>query len=106
MRRLAAVALALFLAAPAFAEVGYSRVSATTASQTVTVGANNLIIINDDDTDSIYVRIFFQGDTTAAATSSNFEIKHGESFTFERLFNISHVSVVSANASIARLIWW
>ena len=54
----------------------------------------------------IYVRVFWEGETVAAATTASTEIKSGEGMQFSRAFNISAISILSASASTVRLIYW
>lgn len=89
MRRLLAVlALGAFLAAPAAAEVWNDPggVSVTATSQTVTFPRHmsSVLILNDDATNEVYIRLFTCGDTVAAATTASLEIKLGKSRTFTK----------------------
>lgn len=108
MKRLAALALGLvLLAAAAWAELGYRTFVATSAgAQTFTINSGTLVVINDGASE-VYVRIFWSGETAADATSSNAEIKSGESFTFSKE-NVSQISAICATGETAtiRLFYW
>lgn len=109
MRRLISLALLILAAATAYAELSYTQVSAVATSQTVTINASNLSICNDDTTNEIYIRIFVEGETPSAATTSSTRIKANEGcWGFRKDFNISAVSIVCASAETAtvRLIYW
>ena len=104
-RTIAALALVLALVVPVNAELQGQTVSATTTSQTVTIGYSTLTVVNDGAS-AIYVRVFVEGETSAAATTSSREIKSGEGFTFSRSMQISAISILSASASTVRLFYW
>jgi hypothetical protein len=97
----------LAVAISARSELRNSTFTATGLSQTITVNAGEVFIVNDDSTNSIYVRIFESDETPAAATTSNFEIKKAEGFTFSRPGGIKAISIVTASAAVAgRLSYW
>lgn len=93
------------LGVPVNAELGGQTVSANTSSQTVTIGYSTLTVVNDGS-GSIYVRVFVEGETTAAATNAHREIKSGEGFTFNRALQIKAISILSASTSTVRLFYW
>jgi hypothetical protein len=101
MKRVLALAIALALAVPAFAEVRYTLVSATATSQTKGINAVNLVIKNDDGTNEIYVRVFFGSEIPAAATTANAMIKAGEALTISSPQVINAVSIVCDTAETA-----
>lgn len=97
MRIALAVAVALALAAlPVLAEVWNDPggVAVTATSQTVTLprAMDSVLVVNDDATNSIYVRLFWCGETTGAAvartdfSTGNIEIKatEGRTYTFDK----------------------
>ena len=100
-----ALGLVLALVATASAELRYTKLSSTTAAGTTTINAGTLLVINDGAS-SIYVRVFWEGETAADATVNNTEIKSGESMTFSKTVSVSAISVVSASASTVRLVYW
>ena len=102
---LTALGLVLALVATASAELRYTKLSSTTASGTTTINAGTLLVINDGAS-SIYVRVFWEGETPADATVNSTEIKSGESMTFSKTVSVSAISVVSASASTVRLVYW
>ena len=104
-RILMALALVAALVVPVNAELGGQTVSANTTSQTITIGYSSLTVVNDGS-GSIYVRVFVEGETAAAATSSHREIKSGEGFDFSRQMQISAISILSASTSTVRLFYW
>ena len=104
-RILTALALVLALVAPVNAELQGQTVTANTTSQTITIGYSTLTVVNDGAS-TIYVRVFVEGETSAAATTSSREIKSGEGFTFNRAMQISAISILSASASTVRLFYW
>lgn len=85
---LSALALVAFLAAPVMAEVWNDPggVSVTATSQTVTFPRpmSSVLVLNDDATNEAYIRLFWCGDTVAAATTSSLEIKATKSRSFTR----------------------
>ena len=95
----------LALVVPVNAELGGQTVSANTTSQTITIGYSSLTVVNDG-AGSIYVRVFVEGETAAAATTSSREIKSGEGFDFNRQMQISAISILSASTSTVRLFYW
>jgi hypothetical protein len=101
-----AVVLAL-LAQTANAELQTQTISANAGSQTVSIGYGTLTIVNDGSS-AIFVRVFWEGETAAAATTSSPQIKSGEGFTFYKSMGISAVSIVTAASGSAtvRLIYW
>ena len=107
IKRILALALGLALMAPVVnAELGFTRVSATSvAATTHTITASTLLVVNDGAS-VIYVRVFWEGETVANATTSSTEIKSGEGMQFSRNFNIQAISILSASASTVRLIYW
>jgi hypothetical protein len=82
LRKLAAAALAVLLAAPLAAEVWNdpAGVAVTDSSQTVTFPRpfTDVLVINDSATDSVYVRLFWCGESTGAATTNSLEVKPGD----------------------------
>ena len=100
-----ALGLVLALVATASAELRNTTLSSTTASGTTTINAGSLLVINDGS-GSIYVRVFWEGETPADATASNTEIKSGESMTFSKTSSVAAISVVSASTSTVRLVYW
>ena len=107
MKRFLALALLALLAVPAFAELGYTAVSANSTSQTTTINRGTLVVVNDGSNE-VFVRVFYEGETPAAATTANAEIKSSESFTFTKDFNITAISIVCSSAETAtvRLFYW
>lgn len=99
------VAILALTAGLATAELRYTKLSSTTASGTTTINAGTLLVINDGAS-SIYVRVFWEGETAGDATASNTEIKTGESMTFSKTTAVSAISVVSASSSTVRLVYW
>ena len=101
-----ALAIVLALVTTASAELGFTRVGATSAgATTTTINASTLLVVNDGAS-VIYVRVFWEGETVAAATTASTEIKSGEGMQFSRAFNISAISILSASSSTVRLIYW
>jgi hypothetical protein len=100
MRRLILLAVLVALAGSSSAELGYTTVSANSTAQTVTVASTNLVVVNDG-TNEIYVRVFWEGETVAAATTSSAQIKSGETFAFTKDFNLIGISIVCAAAETA-----
>ena len=101
LTRVIVLLLALVLAGPVSAEWGQETVSATTTATTVRCEAATLLVVNDG-TGSIYLRIFEPGTEPEAATSSNFELKSSESVEFQ---TVGSISIVSASTSTVRLLW-
>lgn len=101
-----AVVLAL-LAVQAPAELLGRTLVAEANSQTFTINASELTIVNDGSNE-IYVRVFVTGETAAAATTAYPEIKSGESIEVTRTGNISAISIVCAASETAtvRLFYW
>jgi hypothetical protein len=87
MKRLMILALVLGLAAMVSAEVWNdpSGLSVTDTSQTVTFPRpfTDVLVHNDETTESIYVRLFWCGDTAAAATTASLEIKATKNRSFK-----------------------
>jgi len=105
-RAILALAVVLALVTTASAELSFTRVSATSAgATTTTINAGTLLVINDGAS-VIYVRVFWQGETPADATTSSAEIKSGEGMTFSKTASVSAISILSASASTVRLIYW
>ena len=104
-RAILALGLVLALVATASAELRYTKLSSTTAAGTTTINAGTLLVINDGAS-SIYVRVFWEGETPADATTGSTEIKSGESMTFSKTSSVAAISVVSASASTVRLVYW
>jgi len=98
----------LLLGGLVYAEAGFQSISATATSQTATVGGRTLLIINDSTSYSVYVRVFNEGETAAAATTSYIEVKKGEGLAFSRDLGVSAVSLICAASESAsvRLIYW
>jgi hypothetical protein len=105
-RILIALALVLALVTPASAELGFTRVTVTSAgAQSVTINAGTLLVINDGAS-VIYVRVFCEGEDVAAATTSSAEIKSGEGMSFSKSLSVKAISILSASSSTVRLIYW
>ena len=106
MRRLTALALCLMLmGASAWAELRSTKLTvSSTAASNVLIGAGTLTVVNDGAS-SIYIRVFWTGETTSDATTSSPEIKSGESFSFTKA-GIGSVSILSASSSVVRLYYW
>lgn len=101
-----ALALMLALVTTASAELGFTRVAATSVAATTTnINASTLLVVNDGAS-VIYVRVFWEGETTAAATTASTEIKSGEGMQFSKSFNVKAISILSASASTVRLTYW
>jgi len=98
----------LLLGGLVYAEAGFQSIAATATSQTATVGGHTVLIINDSTSYSVYVRVFNEGETAAAATTSYIEIKKGEGIEFTRETAVSAVSLICATSQSAtvRLIYW
>jgi hypothetical protein len=106
-RILIALGLVLALVIPVNAELQGQTVSAVDVSQTITIGYSTLTVVNDG-ANEVYVRVFWEGETSAAATTSSREIKSGEGFTFSKGLQISAISIVCASGETAtvRLFYW
>ena len=105
MRRILVLLAVLALAVSAGAEVRYLVVAATSTAQTKGVNAQHLLVINDDTTNEIYVRVFHSGESPAAATAaSSIQIKAGEGVEFVNVGSISVVCDTAETASV-RLIF-
>ena len=106
MRRLIALAMCLMLmGASAWAELRSTKLTvSSTAASNVTIGAGTLTVVNDGAS-SIYIRVFWTGETTSNATTSSPEIKPGESLAFSKA-GIDSVSIISASSSVVRLFYW
>ena len=101
-----ALAIVLALVTTADAELGFTRVLATSAgATTTTINAGSLLVINDGAS-VIYVRVFWQGETAADATTSSAEIKSTEGFTFSKTSSVASISILSASSSTVRLFYW
>jgi hypothetical protein len=101
-----ALALVLAVVTVADAELGFTRVGATSVAATTTnINASTLLVVNDGAS-IIYVRVFWDGETVADATVNSTEIKSGEGMQFSRSFNIKAISILSASSSTVRLIYW
>jgi hypothetical protein len=102
-----ALALTLALVIPVNAELQGQTVSAVDVSQTITIGYSTLTVVNDG-ANEVYVRVFWEGETSAAATTSSREIKSGEGFTFSKDMQIKSISIVCASGETAtvRLFYW
>ena len=87
--------------------LGFTRVSAVSTSQTTAINAGTLVVVNDGSNE-VYVSVFWEGESSAVATTSSAEIKSGESFTFTRELSISAISIVCASGETAtvRLFYW
>lgn len=72
IRRLAALLAVLALAAPVRAETDYVAISTTDVSATLTLNrlATSVMICNNSTTARIFVRIFSNSETAAAATTA------------------------------------
>lgn len=103
-----ALAIVLALVTSASAELGFTRVAVIAAgANNVTVNASTLTVVNDG-ANEVYVRVFWEGETVADATTSSVEIKSGEGFTFSKTMNIKAISLICAAAETAtvRLFYW
>jgi hypothetical protein len=106
MKRILWTALFLVLLVPSVqAELGYQKSAAVTTAQTYNINAPTLLVINDGAS-SIYIRVFWEGETVSDATVNSTEIKSGEGFTFQKILNIKAISILSASSSTVRLIYW
>jgi hypothetical protein len=113
MRRILVLAALLALVGGlAQAELSYTKVTANTSATMTTINAGSLTVVNDGAS-SIYVRVFWEGETTVdsvgtalAATASNAEIKSGEALEFSKELSIKAISIVSASSSTVRLYYW
>jgi len=105
-KTLLALAIVLALVTSASAELGFTRVGATSAgATTTTINASTLLVINDGAS-VIYVRVFWEGETVADATVNSTEIKSGEGMQFSKSLSIKAISILSASSSTVRLIYW
>lgn len=111
MRRviLAILALALALSTTASSELLGREIGAVATSQTFTINASTLLVINDG-ANEIYVRVFWEGETSAdaVANASTPQIKSGEGFTYSKTFNVAAISIICASGETAtvRLQYW
>lgn len=106
MKRLMALLLMAGLAATATPEANHTTVSANGDSTTVTTAGPTVLIINDDDSDTVYVRVFATGETTGAADANDIPILPGEGLSFTKEIGVGAVSVYCANAASVRVIYW
>lgn len=108
MKRTLVVLLALALAATAWAELRAASVSATDTSQTVTLNAAEVFVLNTDSTNEIYVRVFEPADTVGDATTSGAYIGPGAAVTYSRPNGIKAISIVCASTETAtvKLHYW
>lgn len=102
----AILALALVLAlVPCLthAEAVGAAGTASSASATVTINAPSVIVHNDSTSVSIWVRVFWEGETPAAATAAvpSVEIKYGEAYQFNKSMSIKAVSLITASDTAA-----
>jgi hypothetical protein len=98
------LALALaFVPGLAYAEAVGSSGTASTSSVTVTVNAPSIIVHNDSTSLSLWVRVFWEGETPAAATAAvpSVEIKYGEAYQFQKSMSIKAVSLITASSTVA-----
>lgn len=88
MKKLIPLALVAFLAAPVFGEVWSdpSGVATSTTSQLVQFPRpmSNVLVLNDDATISVHIRLFWCGDTIGDATTAYLEIKGTKNRSFVR----------------------
>ena len=105
MRRILLIACLVFFAAYAHAELGFQGFNVTTSSATKTIGGRTLLIINDGS-GSIYVRVFWHGETSADATSSDTEVKTGEYLRLTKDVGLSQISLIAGSTQAVRLIYW
>lgn len=77
--------------------------TASTASQTVTINAPSIIVHNDSTSLSLWVRVFWEGETPADATAAvpSVEIKYGEAYQFQKSMSIKAVSLITASSTVA-----
>ena len=95
-----------FVAATVQAELGYQSVSATQTAQSVSTPGTKLLLVNDGSNE-VYFRVFRPGQTTGNATTSNAELKSGESIEFNSEGGYASVSIVCASGETAtvRVFW-
>ena len=92
-------------ASMSYAELGFQGFNVTTSSATKTIGGRTLLIINDGS-GSIYVRVFWHGETSADATSSDTEVKTGEYLRLTKDVGLSQISLIAGSTQAVRLIYW
>jgi hypothetical protein len=100
-----AILLLILLASSVQAELGYQKSAAVTTAQTYNINAPTLLVINDGAS-SIFIRVFWEGETVSAATVNSTEVKTGEGMQFSRTLNIKAISILSESSSTVRLIYW
>jgi hypothetical protein len=107
MRRPFLLLALLAVATLARGEAGYFEAAVVSTSQTVTINAGEVLIINDDSTNEVYVRVFYTGETPAPATTANLRIKALEGISFGKTLGVKAVSLICASGETAtvRLIY-
>ena len=109
MRKLLILLAVLITAKVVSAELLMQTVTANTSSQTATLNAGEVLIINDDDDTSVWIRVFTTDETVAAATTAapSVEIKFGEGFSFPRTTGVKAVTLITSSGTVSvRLIYW
>lgn len=108
MKRIAVLAvLALSIAPWAQGELAFTRVNATQSNQTITLNAPSVVIINDGASE-VYIRVFWAGETAAAATTADAELKSSESLVLSKTMGVSAISVICQTSETAtvRIFAW
>lgn len=103
-RRLFALALVAALSGGQLdAEAVGSQGTASTASVTVNVNAESCVVHNDSTSVSLWVRVFWEGETPAAATAAvpSVEIKYGTAYEFKKSMGVRAVSLITASSTAA-----
>lgn len=100
MRKLLIGLLLILAVSVSAGELRYTAVSATATSQTLNLNVTTILMVNDG-ANEIYFRVFDQGTEPSAATTSNAELKSGESVEINRTAGIGSVSIVCAAAETA-----
>jgi hypothetical protein len=101
MKKLAlALAILALLAPIASSKLVYTSVSATATSQTVTVNAREVLMINDG-ANTAYFEAFWDGETTTDATTSSAALKINESITLGKDMGVKAISFVCASGQTA-----
>jgi hypothetical protein len=107
-RKILVLVIFVLAASQAPAELLGRTFVAEANSQTFTINASQLTIANDG-ANEIYVRVFLDGETPAAAVAGTSpEIKSGEDIELGRIGNIQAISIVCAASETAtvRLFYW
>jgi len=108
MKRRAILLALLMVAGLAYAEMQFQSVSVTASSQTITISGASFSIKNEDSTNEIYVRVFENGDTIGAATTSNALIGAGETLSGYRPNGLKAISLICAGGetATASVVYW